>query len=82
MDRGGARLAPTTTGRRVPLPAYPYERTRHWVDADETTLAAPEVAVSERRLPADRWFAVPTWHQQAPVTVPDLPSSVPAVHGG
>lgn len=27
VDTGG-------TGRRVPLPGYPYERTRHWIDPD------------------------------------------------
>ncbi|BCJ74464.1 hypothetical protein CS0771_40080 [Catellatospora sp. IY07-71] len=29
------------TGRRVPLPGYPYERTRHWIDPDPPAAAAP-----------------------------------------
>jgi acyl transferase domain-containing protein len=70
----GVAVSPPTAGRRVPLPPYPYQRTRHWVDADEPAeqAAAP---VDDRRQPADRWFAVPTWHQQVPVTMPELPAS-------
>lgn len=46
---------------RVPLPGYPFERTRHWVDAKASaTIAAPE---SEAGKQADvaRWFYSPTW---------------------
>ncbi|MGX7825164.1 SDR family NAD(P)-dependent oxidoreductase [Actinokineospora sp. 24-640] len=45
---------------RVPLPVYPYERERHWVepDAGQAVAAAP----TGPRGPAD-WFAVPAWRQ-------------------
>ncbi|MGV9775614.1 SDR family NAD(P)-dependent oxidoreductase [Streptosporangium sp. NPDC003464] len=55
------------TARRVPLPVYPFERRRYWIDADpvdQTASAAP----ARRRgpLPLADWFAVPTWRQAAP----------------
>jgi acyl transferase domain-containing protein len=28
--------------RRVPLPTYPFERTRHWIDAEPEPAGAPE----------------------------------------
>jgi phthiocerol/phenolphthiocerol synthesis type-I polyketide synthase E len=62
----GVPVEPGTAGRRVPLPAYPYERRRHWVEADPQT---PPAAAQERaaeRLPADEWFAVPSWRQLPP----------------
>jgi phthiocerol/phenolphthiocerol synthesis type-I polyketide synthase E len=52
-------------GRRVPLPAYPYQRKRYWIDPDP----AGAVTVPERPagpLPLDEWFAVPAWRQAAP----------------
>ncbi|HEY0452777.1 SDR family NAD(P)-dependent oxidoreductase [Actinophytocola sp.] len=50
--------------RRVPLPVYPFERKRHWVDPDPVAA----VAKPARRGPAPLadWFAVPTWKQAAP----------------
>jgi phthiocerol/phenolphthiocerol synthesis type-I polyketide synthase E len=53
-----------TGARRVPLPTYPYERKRHWVDP----VASVEPAVAERTgpLPLADWFAVPSWRQAAP----------------
>ncbi|GIH09049.1 hypothetical protein Rhe02_71160 [Rhizocola hellebori] len=38
----GLEVRLESNGRRVPLPGYPYERTRHWVDPDLT--AQPEPA--------------------------------------
>ncbi|MFC4061552.1 SDR family NAD(P)-dependent oxidoreductase [Planomonospora corallina] len=58
------------TGRKVPLPAYPFERRRYWVDPDPVD----QTAVPARRggpagpLPLADWFAVPTWRQAAPDT--------------
>jgi acyl transferase domain-containing protein/aryl carrier-like protein len=50
--------------RRVPLPTYPFERKRHWVDA----AASPSVSVAEiapvdetRHDRVDDWFYTPTW---------------------
>ncbi|MEV6865905.1 SDR family NAD(P)-dependent oxidoreductase [Streptosporangium subroseum] len=53
-------------GRRVPLPAYPFERRGYWIDADPVDQA---VTVPVRRrgpLPLADWFAVPTWRQVPP----------------
>jgi acyl transferase domain-containing protein len=43
----------------VPLPAYPYERKRHWIDPDES----PEPPVGDAAP-----FSVPVWREQPPVT--------------
>ncbi|SBT39355.1 type I polyketide synthase [Micromonospora auratinigra] len=59
------RPAVDPDARRVPLPAYPFERRRYWVDPDpvEQASAAP-VETGPRPLP--EWFAVPVWRQAAP----------------
>ncbi|MFR9777628.1 SDR family NAD(P)-dependent oxidoreductase [Micromonospora sp. MS34] len=59
------RPAVDPDARRVPLPAYPFERRRYWVEPDpvEQGAAAP-VETGPRPLP--EWFAVPVWRQSAP----------------
>ena len=73
----------TTPGRRrrVPLPTYPFERTRHWIEAGERPLAraaagaAAGVAAQPgsvastlpERLPADQWASAPTWALLGPL---------------
>jgi len=61
-------------GRRVPLPGYPYERTRYWIEPDLTAevdagdgddrAAGPATA-----RPVGEWFAVPAWRQEPPLPV-------------
>ncbi|MFG1840242.1 SDR family NAD(P)-dependent oxidoreductase [Micromonospora sp. NPDC049175] len=52
--------------RRVPLPSYPFERRRYWIDPDpEQQVAAAAVETGPRPLP--EWFAVPVWRQAAPL---------------
>ena len=46
---------------RVPLPTYPFERKRHWVDAPVGGAAAPARAGLERHEKVDDWFHRPTW---------------------
>ncbi|MGW8391847.1 SDR family NAD(P)-dependent oxidoreductase [Pseudoduganella sp. HUAS MS19] len=50
---------PAVPGRRVPLPAYPFERRSYWVDAPDAPAAK---AVAQRRDVAD-WFHVPAWRR-------------------
>ena len=60
---------------RVPLPTYPFERQRHWVDAG-TPAAAPTAGATppSRGLEAQEdladWFFVPEWVVR-PVAVPE-----------
>ena len=49
---------------RVPLPTYPFERQKHWVDAPATG-AAP--AGIDRHDKVDDWFHRPTW-MRVPLT--------------
>ncbi|MCA1613889.1 MAG: SDR family NAD(P)-dependent oxidoreductase, partial [Acidobacteria bacterium] len=46
--------------RRVPLPTYPFERQRYWVEASRET---PPAAEPSRRLELPDWFYVPVWKQ-------------------
>ncbi|HSF41609.1 MAG TPA: amino acid adenylation domain-containing protein [Thermoanaerobaculia bacterium] len=61
--------------RRVPLPTYPFERRRYWIEA--RTGAAPAAASGElERKPLADWFYAPFW-KPAP-----LPAAAPAGTGG
>lgn len=68
--------AAAPAGRRIPLPTYPYERQRYWIDptprseivsAAVTSGSVRAAASGPLTSPLD-WFAVPTWHQ-----LPSLP---------
>jgi len=53
--------------RRVPLPAYPFQRRRYWVDA-------PSAAKVAQR-PAGDAFYVPSWQRTEPLAVAPLAST-------
>ncbi|MCP3140917.1 type I polyketide synthase [Pyxidicoccus xibeiensis] len=61
----------TERRRRVPLPTYPFERQRFWVEpAAEapapTVQAASDSATPQAQLPMEQWFYVPSW-KRAPL---------------
>lgn len=61
--------------RRVPLPAYPFERQSHWVVASEPP-APSRVRADAREGGIEGWLQVPVWRRALPKAVPA--ASVPA----
>jgi phthiocerol/phenolphthiocerol synthesis type-I polyketide synthase E len=61
VDVNWADLQRGEAGRPVPLPTYPFERHRFWVDAEEITRGPPAGAATPGLLHA------PTWAQQRPL---------------
>lgn len=64
--------------RRVPLPTYPFERERYWIDVDLQAAAgagAIDVNAVPLRAPLDDWFYTPTW-KLAPLPVAAAPSGL------
>ncbi len=63
--------------RRVPLPGYPFERQRFWVEpsatqpteAPATGTPATDGAVPQAQAPMEQWFYVPSW-KRAPLPPP------------
>ena len=71
-----ARLWQGQQRRRVPLPTYPFERQRYWVEPDERGNTADADAGPLRKLSdiAD-WFSTPTWRRSIlPTAVKDRPT--------
>ncbi len=70
-----------TPPRRVPLPLYPFERQRYWLEAQPAgaalagAAAAPADALARRDDPAD-WTWAPLWRQT--VQPPPLPAAAVA----
>ena len=56
------------TGVRVPLPTYPYERDRYWVEPDPVEFQDRDSAADTGTGPLSprEWFAVPTWRPLRP----------------
>ncbi|TCP59317.1 acyl transferase domain-containing protein [Tumebacillus sp. BK434] len=51
--------------RRVPLPTYPFERVRYWVEPLKGVQAFAASTVAPARLPYE-WFYTPVWKQVQP----------------
>ena len=63
----GARFFAGERRRRVPLPTYPFEGQRYWIDAgDLAGLAAPGFAASRKRKEIADWFYLPFWQPSLP----------------
>ena len=64
--------------QRVPLPTYPFERSRYWLDVPRRgsgpRVAAPATgraaAGHGERRPAAEWLSVPSWRRGAPAACP------------
>ncbi|MFI6478618.1 SDR family NAD(P)-dependent oxidoreductase [Nonomuraea sp. NPDC050663] len=67
----GAPVVVEAQGRRVPLPAYPYERRHYWAPTPvDGELIYPRPAKTGA-LPVDEWFSVPVWRQEAGGAIAD-----------
>jgi acyl transferase domain-containing protein/thioesterase domain-containing protein/acyl carrier protein len=69
--------------RRVVLPTYPFERRRHWIDADPDARGLhrrPSSGRLERRPETDSWFEVPVW-VPTPLAAPGALDGVTVVVG-
>jgi amino acid adenylation domain-containing protein len=49
-------------GRRIPLPTYPYEKVRYWIDSPKASGLRPVNTLT--KMPIDQWWYVPTWKQK------------------
>ncbi len=65
---------------RVPLPTYPFQRQRFWIDTTPASVGAapgrasrPQDGLALPREKPDDWFYLPVWRQSAPRPLPDLP---------
>ncbi|MEU6238521.1 SDR family oxidoreductase, partial [Kitasatospora sp. NPDC047058] len=54
---------------RVPLPTYPFQRRRYWIEPATATASASAAASAApvRRREVSAWFHAPSWRQTAPV---------------
>lgn len=58
--------------RRIPLPTYPFERQRHWIEPDSLALE-PETPKEPSFQPLENWFYVPSWQRSTPVVKSNFP---------
>lgn len=50
--------------RRIPLPTYPFERQRYWIDPPTTASLQPsQQAALDKKLDIADWFYVPSWQR-------------------
>ena len=65
---------PSARRARIPLPLYPFEKVRHWLDAEASRPPNMTVLLQEKR-PLDEWFYIPDWQ---PTLLPQHARSVEA----
>ncbi|MCF2149905.1 SDR family oxidoreductase [Desmonostoc muscorum LEGE 12446] len=55
---------------RLPLPTYPFERQRYWIEVNRNaTLAMMSPKTSDKKPDIADWFYVPRWKESTPVEV-------------
>jgi acyl transferase domain-containing protein/acyl carrier protein len=54
---------------RVPLPTYPFQRRRYWIDGSKGTVNVAEPLSHGRVDDLDRWTYVPTWRNRPAIAV-------------
>jgi acyl transferase domain-containing protein/thioesterase domain-containing protein/acyl carrier protein len=71
--------------RRVPLPTYPWDRQRYWVDPDPVDGNGSAPATMRKRHDVSQWFSVPSWRPEPALAEPGAarPAGVTlVVHSG
>ena len=65
------RLIGGTARQRIPLPTYPFEHRRYWVDPDPVSdQPVASGAALQKRHDVATWFSIPNWHRSVPSEVP------------
>ncbi|MEL6446179.1 MAG: SDR family NAD(P)-dependent oxidoreductase [Bacteroidota bacterium] len=54
--------------RRVPLPTYPFERRRYWIEPQPLDASASALLPASKVHDVDRWLYLPSWRQTAPAS--------------
>lgn len=74
------RIRPEEKPRRVPLPTYPFERRRYWIDPapapaaqrpeNESAATSPSTPnLPDKRASIDSWFYAPSWQSTPPASL-------------
>ncbi|MGH8686768.1 MAG: SDR family NAD(P)-dependent oxidoreductase [Burkholderiales bacterium] len=75
--------APRERRRKLPLPTYPFERRRFWLDELPVTGAAARAQAVIRKNPDPaQWLYAPSWKRQLPRSLGRGPAALPAQQAG
>ncbi|WP_036141304.1 hybrid non-ribosomal peptide synthetase/type I polyketide synthase [Luteibacter sp. 9135] len=67
VDIDWAAVHGNTRPRRVPLPTYPFERQRYWIDARKGSVVP---AIAGKASSVEAWFYEPAWRLQSASLLP------------